>query len=294
MTFITVLARIWEFLRRWPVIPAIVVSALVIAAVFAPLLAPQDPLLQDLRARNAPPSLASGWYAERPEVRNRLILGGDHVGRDVLSRIIHGARISLTLSGVALISGLIVGTTLGLVAGWYGGGVDEVIGRIVDMWYALPFLLVALVIAIVLGQSVLIMMGILALVAWSGFVRVIRAEVLSLKEREYIDLARVAGASDRRILLKHILPGVGSTIIVIATLNVGGLILTEATLSFLGAGIPSPTPAWGVMVAESRDYLLGAWWTSFFPGLAIFLVVMSLNFLGDWMRDRYDPLLRQL
>lgn len=272
----------------------IVVLMLVIAAVFAPLLAPRDPLIQDLRARNAPPSLASNWYAERPEIRNRLILGGDHVGRDVLSRIIYGARISLMLTSVALISGLLVGTTLGLVAGWYGGLVDEVIGRIVDMWYALPFLLVALVIAIVLGQSVIIMMGILALVAWSGFVRVIRAEVLSLKEREYIDLARVAGASDRRILLKHILPGVSSTIIVIATLNVGGLILTEATLSFLGAGIPSPTPAWGVMVAESREYLLSAWWTSFFPGLAIFLVVMSLNFIGDWMRDHYDPLLRQL
>ena len=294
MALITVLARIWQFLRRWPVIPATVVLMLVIAAIFAPLLAPQDPLVQDLRARNAPPSLASGWYAERPEIRSRLILGGDHVGRDVLSRIIYGARISLMLTSVALISGLLVGTTLGLVAGWYGGVVDEVIGRIVDMWYALPFLLVALVIAIVLGQSVIIMMGILALVAWSGFVRVIRADVLSLKEREYKDLARVAGASNRRILLKHILPGVSGTIIVIATLNVGGLILTEATLSFLGAGIPSPTPAWGVMVAESRDYLLTAWWTSFFPGLAIFLVVMSLNFIGDWMRDRYDPLLRQL
>ena len=294
MALITVLTRSWRFLRRWPVIPMIVVLMLVIAAVFAPLLAPQDPLIQDLRARNAPPSLASNWYAERPEIRNRLILGGDHVGRDVLSRIIYGARISLMLTSVALISGLVVGTTLGLVAGWYGGVVDEVIGRIVDMWYALPFLLVALVIAIVLGQSVMIMMGILALVAWSGFVRVIRAEVLSLKEREYVDLARVAGASNRRILLKHILPGVSSTIIVIATLNVGGLILTEATLSFLGAGIPSPTPAWGVMVAESREYLLSAWWTSFFPGLAIFLVVMSLNFIGDWMRDHYDPLLRQL
>ena len=212
----------------------------------------------------------------------------------MLSRIIVGARISLMLTGVALISGLLVGTTLGLVAGWYGGVVDELIGRIVDMWYALPFLLIALVIAIVLGQSVVIMMGILALVAWSGFVRVIRAEVLTLKQREYIDLARVAGASDRRILLRHILPGVSSTIIVIATLNVGGLILTEATLSFLGAGIPSPTPAWGVMVAESREYLGTAWWTSFFPGFAIFLVVMSLNFIGDWMRDRYDPRLRQL
>ena len=147
---------------------------------------------------------------------------------------------------------------------------------------------------IVLGQSVPVMMGVLALVSWSAFVRNVRAEVLTLKERDYVALAKVAGASTPRILLRHILPGVINTIIVIATLNEGGLILREATLSFLGAGIPAPTPAWGLMVAEGRDYLRTAWWVSFFPGLAIFLVVMSLNFLGDWLRDRFDPRLRQL
>ena len=213
--------RSWQFLRRWPVIPMGVLIVLVVSAVFAPLLAPQDPLEQDLRARNAPPFWDSAWYAERPKVLNRHFLGADHVGRDSLSRIIHGARISMMVAGVSLISGLVVGTSLGLIAGWYGGIVDEVIGRIVDIWYALPFLLLALVISIVFGQSVIIMMGILALVAWSGFVRLIRAEVLSLKERDYIDLARVAGGSTSHILIKHILPGVSSTVIVIATLNVG-------------------------------------------------------------------------
>jgi peptide/nickel transport system permease protein len=153
---------------------------------------------------------------------------------------------------------------------------------------------VALVIVIVFGNSVGTMMGVLALVAWSPFVRNIRAEVLSLKTRDYVSLAKVAGASTPRLIIKHILPGVLNTIIVIATLRVGQLILTEATLSFLGAGIPKPTPAWGLMVAEGREYLRSAWWISFFPGVAIFLVVMSLNFLGDWMRDRFDPTLRQI
>ncbi len=163
-----------------------------------------------------------------------------------------------------------------------------------DIWLALPFLLVALVVVIVFGQSVITMMGVLAMVSWSLFVRNVRAEVLSLKTRDYVNLAKVSGASTPRILLKHILPGVMNTMVVIATLNVGGLILTEATLSFLGAGIPAPTPAWGLMISEGRDYLRTGWWMAVMPGAAIFLVVMSLNFMGDWLRDRLDPRLRQI
>jgi peptide/nickel transport system permease protein len=167
--------------------------------------------------------------------------------------------------------------------------------RLEDVWLSLPFLLIALVAAVVIGKSFGVVMGLLALLAWSAFVRNVRAEVLSLKTRDYVALARVAGAPTTRIIIRHILPGVVNTIIVIATLRVGQLILAEASLSFLGAGIPAPTPAWGLMVAEGRDYLgTGQWWISFFPGMAIFLVVMSLNFLGDWMRDRLDPRLRQL
>ena len=190
--------------------------------------------------------------------------------------------------------GLVLGTALGLIAGYFGRHVDEVIMRLVDVWVSLPFLLLALVTAIVFGSSFRLVLVLLALLAWAPFVRNVRAEVLSLKEQDYVALARVAGASPLRIMVKHIMPGVVSIVTVIASLQVGSLILAEASLSFLGIGIPAPTPAWGSMVADGRDYVATAWWVSFFPGLAIFLVVMSLNFLGDWLRDRLDPRLRQI
>ena len=221
-------------------------------------------------------------------------MGADELGRDVLTRVVFGARLSLQIVAVALTSGVLVGTLLGLFAGYWGGWIDELIMRLVDFWLALPFILVALVVAIVWGQSLMIMLGLLALLAWSPFVRNIRAEVLTLKELDYVNMARVAGATGSRIMIRHLLPGVFNTIVVIATLRVGSLILAEASLSFLGVGIPPPTPAWGLMVAEGRQWLTTAWWISFFPGLAIFLVVMSLNFFGDWLRDKLDPRLRQV
>ena len=280
-------ARAFGFLRRWPVFAIFVLSVLVLGAIFAPLVAPHSPLNQSLRERQVGPLWTEGGSS-------KFILGTDHVGRDILSRIIHGSRISLMVAAVALASGILIGSTLGLVAGWYGGIADEVVARIVDVWLALPFLLVALVVVIIFGQSVITMMGVLAMVSWSLFVRNIRAEVLTLKTRDYVALAKVSGASTPRILVKHILPGVLNTMVVIATLNVGSLILTEATLSFLGAGIPAPTPAWGLMVSEGRDHLRTSWWITVMPGTAIFLVVMSLNFMGDWLRDRLDPRLRQI
>ncbi len=277
----------YGFLRRWPILPGSVLVLLVLSAMFAPWIAPQEPNYQELRDRNTPPI----WMAEEDD--NRYLLGADQVGRDVLSRIIHGARISLAVAGVALLSGLLVGVTLGLLAAWHGGIIDEIVARAVDIWHALPFLLVAIVVVLLFGGSLTVLMLVLAMVAWSGFVRNVRAEVLTLREREYVLMARVCGASTARIIIRHILPGVVPTIMVIATLAVGGLILTEATLSFLGAGIQAPTPSWGLMVSEGREYLTTAWWSSFFPGLAIFLVVMSLNFIGDWIRDFTDPQLRQ-
>ena len=284
----------WYVLRRWPVLPVAVLILLAITGAFAPLIAPHDPIKQNLRALNAPPAWNAEWYAERPKVTDTYLLGADHVGRDILSRVIHGARISLVVTSIALVTGLIVGTTLGLLAGYFGGHVDEVIMRLVDVWFALPFLLLALVANIIFGPSFGLVIALLALSSWSSFVRNVRAEVLSLKARDYVALARVAGASNVRIIVRHLLPGVFNTVMVIASLLVGGLILAEASLSFLGVGIPAPTPAWGVMVAEGRRFVATAWWITVFPGMAIFLVVMSLNFLGDWLRDRFDPRLRQL
>lgn len=285
----------WRLMRRWPVVPAVILVGISMMAILATWIAPQGPYDQDLSARNAPPAWQAGtWYEEHPKVQQRYFLGADHVGRDILSRIMHGARISLQVSGIAALAGMTIGSGLGLIAGYFGGLIDEFIMRLVDAWLSLPFILVAMVVAIVIGQSVAIMMGILALMAWSSFTRNVRAEVLSLKTRDYVSLAKISGASTPRILISHILPGVVNTMVVILALRLGGLIMGEATLSYLGAGIPSPIPSWGLMVSEGRDYVDTAYWTALFPGIFIFLLVMSWNFLGDWFRDYMDPRLRQL
>ena len=279
--------RAFNLLVKWPVVPGAVLSILVILAIFTPWIAPHEPLASSVRQRLAPPA----WYEKGT---TKYLLGADTVGRDVLSRLMYGARISLLVAAVALITGTLVGTTLGLIAGYYGGLLDELIMRIVDVWFGLPFVLIALVIAVLLHPSLTTMMALLALFTWAGFVRNVRAEVLTLKTRDYVSLARIAGASNRRILVQHILPGVTNTVLVLASLRAGQLILTEAFLSFLGAGIPPPTATWGSMIADGRSYLRDAWWISVFPGVAIFLTVMSLNFMGDWIRDRLDPRLNQL
>ncbi len=286
--------HLWRVFRRWPVLPVALLALLIVAAIFSPLIAPKDPIRGILKHRNAAPIWNTQWYEEHPRVDYRYVLGADLMGRDVLSRVIHGARVSLIVVTVATTSSLILGTTLGLLSGYFGGPVDELTMRVVDLWLGLPYVLIALVVVIIFGQSFTVLVALLALLAWPAFVRNVRAEALSLRTRDYVALAKIAGASSWHIVLRHILPGVLNTIIVLATLRVGQLIMMEAILSFLGAGIPPPTPAWGLMVAEGRDYIGDAWWTSFFPGVAIFLVVMSLNFLGDWLRDYADPRLRQL
>ena len=222
------------------------------------------------------------------------LLGTDQLGRDILSRIIFGARITLVVAAVTLGIGGGLGVLLGLISGWYGGWVDEVMMRLVDLILAIPLILVALVLVVAIGQSFEMIIGVLAVWIWPRFARMVRGEVLQLKTLDYVSLARVAGASTPRILIKHLLPGTTNTIIVIATLQVGIVILVEATLSFVGAGVPPPEPAWGSMVADGRDQMADAWWVAAMPGLAILLTVMPLNFFGDWLRDRLDPKLRQI
>ena len=277
----------WYIFRRYPVLPAAVLFILILCAVFAPLLAPADPRQGTLRDRNIPPVFMQEGSSEH-------ILGTDLQGRDILSRVIFGARISMIIAAIVVVIGGVIGVFAGIFSGYRGGWIDEFVMRTVDFTNALPFLLVALVVVIVLGQSLTVMIILLVLFGWDGYARQVRAEVLTLRSAEYVAIAQIQGASEMRIILRHILPNLWGTILVVSSLRVGGLILTEATLSFLGVGVPPSTPAWGIMVADGRAYLDTAWWVSFMPGFAIFLVVMSFNFLGDWLRDYFDPKLRQL
>ena len=277
----------WHTLRRWPVVPVAIITALVVCAVFAPLLAPHDPTVGELTDRNIPPA----WY---PQGSSEHLLGTDALGRDVLSRIIYGTRISLLVAAIVLSAGAVGGTLLGLLAGWLGGLYDELAMRFVDFTLAVPFILVALVVVIVLGQSLAIVITLLIIFSWNSFSRQVRGETLQIKNMDYVSMAKVAGASSPHILYRHLLPGVINTVMVLVSLRVGSLIITESVLSYLGVGIPPPTPAWGLMVAEGKDYITTAWWITFFPGLAIFLTVLAFNFLGDWLRDRFDPRLRQI
>lgn len=279
--------RSWlPWLRHYPVVPGIVLILLAISAIFAPILSPGDPGKRDLRNQDLPPAWMDGGSMRNP-------LGTDSQGRDVLSRVLYGARISLLVSLIAVTVGLFAGTASGVIAGYFGGFADEIIMRLVDLWSAIPFLLLALVVAVTIGPSLFTVIWLLALSGWSAGARNIRGEVLSIKTREYIAFARIAGSSDRRIMFRHVLPQVLHVVLVITTLRTGGLIIAEAGLSFLGVGVPASTPTWGVMIGEGQRFLLTNWWQSIFPGFAILLTVMSMNFLGDWLRDYFDPRLRQ-
>jgi peptide/nickel transport system permease protein len=278
----------WRFMRNYPVVPLFILSALVVSAVIGPWVAPYPRDIGELPDRHLAP------FTRSEATGNFYVLGTDHVGRDMFTRLLFGSRISLVVVSVALLCGSLVGITFGIVSGYFGGITDEVITRFVDIWYAMPFLLTALILTLIFGRGLPVLVVVLALLAWTGFVRVLRAQVLVLRELDYVNSARICGASNVRIILRHILPGVLNTAIVIATLNTAGLFLAESVLSFVGAGIQPPTPAWGVMVNDGRDYIEFAWWQTIVPGTCIFLVVISLNFTGDWLRDKLDPRLRQL
>ena len=229
----------------------------------------------------------------RPDGRWKYPLGTDKIGRDQLSRILHGARISLTIAAIAIALGAAVGVFLGLVSGYFGGNIDSFIMRIVDIKLALPSILLALVLGAVMGPGFDTVILVIVLTLWARYARMVRGETLRVRQLDFIARARVAGASNLRILVRHIFPNVVNSVIVLATLEVGHVILFEASLSFLGVGIPRPHPAWGLMVADGRVLVVSAWWVSFFPGLAILLTVLSMNLFGDWLRDRLDPKLKQ-
>jgi peptide/nickel transport system permease protein len=273
--------------RRLPLFALSILGAFVLTALLANVLSPADPGEQSLRQRFTPPV-----WDERGTWKH--VLGTDGLGRDLLARIIWGSRVSLTAGVLTVLLASAFGAGVGLVAGYHGGRVDAALMRITDATMSFPVILLALILAVTIGPSFVNVVIAIAVILWARYARVIRGQVLTLMELDFITQARIAGASSWRIILRHLLPNTFNTLMVLVTLQVGYVIIVEASLSFLGAGIPPPTPAWGSMIAEGRDFITSAWWVSFFPGLAILLVVLAFNLLGDWLRDTLDPKLRQL
>ncbi|MGE0226379.1 MAG: ABC transporter permease [Acetobacteraceae bacterium] len=274
-------------MRRAPWIPIIIISVMICMALFAPLLAPYSPIDQTLKDKLMPPFWMEGGSTQ-------YLLGTDAFGRDMLSRLIYGARVSLLVALLALTVGGGVGLTVGIIAGYFGGVLESVLMRLVDAAFTFPAILFALLLAVTMGQGLGTLVIAISLLLWASFARVMRGEVLALKQRDFIALAKVRGCSSLRIMVTHILPNVLNTFMVLVTLNIGVVIVAEASLSFLGAGVPPPTPTWGLMISEGRGRIATAWWVSLIPGIAITLLVLSVNLFGDWLRDRLDPRLRQL
>jgi peptide/nickel transport system permease protein len=273
-------------LRRLPWVPVAILATLVLVAILAPVISPHSPTEQSLPDKLKPPAWQEGGSAKH-------LLGTDLLGRDVLSRLFHGARVSLIVAAAALLAGGGIGLAVGIVSGYVGGRVDGLLMRVVDATLTFPTILIALLLAVSLGQGLRTMVIAITVILWARFARVVRAEVLTVKSRDFVALARVRGCSGLRIMAVHILPNVLNTFMVLLSLHIGFVILVEASLSFLGAGIPPPTPSWGQMVSDGRGHIASAWWLSFLPGAAILLVVLACNLFGDWLRDWLDPRLRQ-
>jgi len=273
--------------RGLPVFPGFIVFAFIVMALFGEFLAPHPATIVNLSETFLPPFFQANGSMAHP-------LGTDMLGRDMLSRILVGARPSFIVAIAVITLGGLGGTALGIISGYYGGKVDVVLMRAADTTMSIPIILLAMLLAIALGPSMQNVIIALSLIAWSRYARVIRGEVLSVKERDFIAQARVAGASGLRIMLSHIFPNITHTMLVLLTLQLGRIIIVEASLSFLGAGVPPPTPVWGGLIARGRQYLATAWWITFFPGAMLSLVVLSFNMLGDWLREVFDPKLRQV
>ena len=278
------LAEFWHYFseNRGAVIGLVVFGLLVAAAIFAPLLAPHPPNAQNRDFLLAPPSWAEGGSPE-------FLLGTDQVGRDILSRIIHGARLSLLVGVTAVVVSVLVGVTVGLVSGFAGGRVDTVLMTVVDVTLSFPQLLLALAFVAALGPSLVTIIVVLGLTGWERYARVVRAEVLALREKDFVEAARALGVGAARVIFRHLLPNTFSSIVVLSTLQVAQAILQEAALSFLGVGTGSAYPTWGHMIALGRDFVSVAWWFPTFPGLAILLTVLAINLVGDRLRDALDP-----
>jgi peptide/nickel transport system permease protein len=277
-------SRVWRKLVRNPaaLAGALVLLVIVGAAVFAPYVAPHEPARQSLIRRFTPPIWTAGG-------KPGYVLGTDQVGRDILSRMIHGARVSLLVGVAAVVVSLVVGVFLGLLSGFLRGRVDTVIMTVVDVTLSFPQLLLALAFVAALGPSLLTIIVVLGLTGWERYTRVVRAEVLALRERDFVEAARALGAGPLRTLLRHLLPNTFSSIIVMSTLQVAQAILQEAALSFLGVGTGSAYPTWGQMISLGRDFVTVAWWLPTFPGLAILVTVLAINLVGDRLRDALDP-----
>jgi peptide/nickel transport system permease protein len=261
---------------------ALVVLAAAVVAVAAPALAPGDPIKNSLLDRLTPPT----WGGAHP-------LGTDTLGRDVASRLLHGARVSLLVGFSAVLLAGVSGVVLGLVSGWYRGWLDDVLMRLGDVQLAFPVLVLAVAVLAVLGASVVNLILVLGVTGWITYARIVRGEVLTLRERDFVAAARALGADDAWILRRHLLPNVLPPITVVATFSVARTIIAEASLSFLGLGIPAPAPSWGAMLDEGRNYITTGWWLALFPGLAILLLVLGINLVGDWLRDVLDPRLER-
>jgi peptide/nickel transport system permease protein len=274
--------------QGFPLIPISILLGVLLVAIFANVIAPHNPEVGVLGDRFRPPAWQANGTIDH-------LLGTDHLGRDVLSRLIFGARISVIVGLMVIIVAGFVGTALGIISGYMGRWVDQIIMRLTDAWLALPALTFAIFLAAIIGPSATNIIIILALVYWTRYARVIRGEVLSVRERDFVRLAVVAGCSKWKIMRKHILPNVINSAIVLATLQLGQVIIAEAALSFLGVGVPPPQPAWGLMLADGKKGLMaGYWWLTVLPGSCIMLMVLSANLLGDWLRVKFDPQLRQL
>jgi peptide/nickel transport system permease protein len=280
----------WAFLRRLirrrtALAGLVVVAAVAGAALLAPVLTPFDPVAQDIGQRLKPP----GWVS--PEGRAHW-LGTDHLGRDILGRILAGSRIALVVGLAAVAIAGTLGLVIGVVSGYFGGRVDDVFMRLADIQLAFPFILLALAVIGVLGPSLRNIIVVVGVSGWVVYARIVRGEVLSLREREFVQAARAVGSPPARIILRHLVPNAFTPWLVIATLDMARVIIVESALSFLGLGIPPPTPTWGAMLADGRVYMSTAWWLATFPGLAILVTVLGINLLGDGLRDTLDPRLK--